>query len=730
MPLTGAPSGAPGQIADAGSRPAASVVVPFAGSPEAARACVTALARLRLRPDDEVVLADNSRDGVLQRVDLPAGFRVVRAVGEGSPPRARNAGALEARNPWLVFVDSDCRPEPGLLDGLLAPPPDDRCGLVAGGVADAPEQRSLAATHARTRRVLNQEHALEHDFLPYALTANLAVRRAVWDELGGFLEGVLNGEDVDFCWRAQRAGWTIARRLDAVVEHVHRDDVRGLLRQHAIQRASAIWVHRRWPEAPLPPAPLLAPVARALAAAPLFALTGQIRRARLKALDGAVALAVAAGAWRANRAHPWPAPAPRPGRRPIIVLCDAFPVVSETFVIEEARALQALGHPVRIVAHRRPDRPRPGITDLRVSYVEDETRLERLRALASVVVRHPARCVRDRLARRRWWREEDIPGLRAVAVTSHALEAEPGAVVHAHFAKGAALTALRASRLAGRPWSLTAHAFDIYKDPSNLRDKVRAASIVTSGCDYTVRDLREIAGPSRAGRVHRIVMGVDPEAFVRRTPHPSEPLVVGVGRLVEKKGFVDLVRAMARPAVAELGGRLVLAGDGPLLEDLQREAAALGVEDRVSFAGRCLPTEIRELLERAAVLAMPCIVAADGDRDSMPVVVKEALAMEVPVVVTDEVGLPELVRPEFGRLVPPSAPDELGDALAELLARTPEERAAMGAAGRAFIVREANVMTESARLAQLLQDMGPGGPGAGQAARTAAAARAPSAPTT
>ena len=102
---------------------------------------------------------------------------------------------------------------------------------------------------------------------------------------------------------------------------------------------------------------------------------------------------------------------------------------------------------------------------------------------------------------------------------------------------------------------------------------------------------------------------------------------------------------------------------------------------------------------------MPCVVAPDGDRDSMPVVVKEALAMELPVVASDEVGLPELVKPAFGRLVPPSDPAALAGALRELLDLPAAERAAMGRAGREYVTRHCNVRAESRRVSDLIREV-------------------------
>jgi glycosyltransferase involved in cell wall biosynthesis len=100
------------------------------------------------------------------------------------------------------------------------------------------------------------------------------------------------------------------------------------------------------------------------------------------------------------------------------------------------------------------------------------------------------------------------------------------------------------------------------------------------------------------------------------------------------------------------------------------------------------------------------VIAADGDRDSMPVVAKEALAMEVPVIASAEVGLPELIRPEWGALVPPGDARALADAIDAFLARSPAERAAMGRAGREHVARHASRAVEAARLAELIARAG------------------------
>jgi colanic acid/amylovoran biosynthesis glycosyltransferase len=258
-------------------------------------------------------------------------------------------------------------------------------------------------------------------------------------------------------------------------------------------------------------------------------------------------------------------------------------------------------------------------------------------------------------------------------------------------------------RLLGVPFSVTAHAYDIYLQPANLREKLERAAFATSGCQYTVRHLRATVAPAAAARIHEQVMGVDGQAFRRTRPHPDGRHVVAVGRLVEKKGFVHLVDAVALLGQRAPLDRVTIAGEGPLRGALEARVRELGLDGVVQLPGALVPAEVRELLERADLLAMPSVVARDGDRDSMPVVVKEALAMELPVVASDEVGLPELVRPAFGRLVPPGDPAALAAAIEELLALPAEERAAMGRAGRAHVLEHCDVDRETAKLATLIE---------------------------
>ena len=383
----------------------------------------------------------------------------------------------------------------------------------------------------------------------------------------------------------------------------------------------------------------------------------------------------------------------------VAVFVSSYPELSQTFVLSEMRGMRRAGREVRVEARGRASRPNPEVGDeFPAAFSLEDSLADRVRALVPLVLRHPLRCLDDLRQRRRWRREEAVLPLRVLAPVASRLRAHGVTHLHVHFATEIALDAMRLSRILGLPYSVTAHAYEIYQQPRNLPEKLVRAAFSTSGCDYTVRDLQALVPPARRESVHRIIMGVDANEFVRSGPYPGGRVVVAVGRLVEKKGFSDLVEACA-----SLGDvRLVIIGEGPLRADLESQVARLGIEDRVVLLGARSPSEIRAELEGADVLAMPCVVAADGDRDSMPVVVKEALAMEIPVVCTREVGLPELVQDAWGRLVPPHDPASLAAALREILALPAEERIAMGRAGRAFVSEHCNIETEARKLLALI----------------------------
>jgi glycosyltransferase involved in cell wall biosynthesis len=153
------------------SRPPVAVVVPFLGSSAAAEEVLAAVAALELGEEDEVVVVDNGDGRAFAAVD-PGGIRVLHDEAERSSYYARNRGAEETSAPWLLFMDSDCRPAQDLLDRYFSPPFDAGAGVVAGAVRAAVGPASLAARYAASRGHLDEKFHLEADPLPAGITAN------------------------------------------------------------------------------------------------------------------------------------------------------------------------------------------------------------------------------------------------------------------------------------------------------------------------------------------------------------------------------------------------------------------------------------------------------------------------------------------------------------------------------------------------------------------------------
>lgn len=678
------------------SRPPVSVVMPFAGTEAELEDALERLAEIRTGPGDELTLVWNRPPGAPGRADRGR-VAVVVADRELSSYHARNTGAAATRNPWLLFIDADCIPAPDLLDRFFDPAPTARVGALAGALLPDEAGSGLLARWAASRSILDQRAALAAAGGPAAATANLLVRRSAWESVGGFYEGLSSGADFDFCWRLAERGWEIELRAEALVRHRHRTTLAGVIRQMRRYGAGNAWQARRRPGSTPTPRPLRS-LAQAAAGCVVFALTLQPRRAALKAVDGIADLAKSYGWIRSNAATPVPAP---PGPRGDLVVCtDRYPVPSETFVASEALALRRLGHRIRVEAVARPATAAlPWPPGIGASFAEDEGPGDRAVALARLVARHPLRCLADLAERRRYDPAERWP-LRAIAPLALRLLAAGSPHVHVHFAALASANALRAGRIAGSAVSVCAHAHEVFVTPRALRHKLRRATFAAATARFVVDHLEAL---EPRAEVHEVVMGVDAALF--RPGGGSRPrrTVAALGRYVPKKGFEVLLEAVALLDPGERPERVVVAGDGPLRPALEELRSRLGLEGVVELPGDVWGAPaIRALFDGAALAAAPCVIAPDGDRDTMPVAVKEAMAMELPVVASDALGLPELVDDSCGRLVPPGDPAALAGAIAELLSLPEDDRLAMGRTARARVTALCDVDAEARKLSGLI----------------------------
>jgi glycosyltransferase involved in cell wall biosynthesis len=217
--------------------------------------------------------------------------------------------------------------------------------------------------------------------------------------------------------------------------------------------------------------------------------------------------------------------------------------------------------------------------------------------------------------------------------------------VHAHFAHDPALVALLARRLTGSTFSFTAHARDLYQIPvAALRGRLREASAVVTCCRANLEHIVGVAG-GIGPPVELIYHGVDLERFRPAGVRPERPvpLVVSVGRLVEKKGFDDLLRALALLVERGVEFGCEIYGDGPCRDRLEALRDTLGLGEVVRFLGQRTQVELLRVYREADVFALTPRLTEDGDRDGVPNVLVEAMACGIPVVSTAVGGVAELV---------------------------------------------------------------------------------------
>jgi len=383
----------------------------------------------------------------------------------------------------------------------------------------------------------------------------------------------------------------------------------------------------------------------------------------------------------------------------VAVVVKGWPRLSETFVAQEVLGLERLGLRQLIVSLRHPtDR---AVHDLNravrapVSYLPEYLHDEPRRVLAGLAaaLRLPGfgRALRAWLGDLR--RDPTRNRVRRFGQACVLAAELPGDVdrLHVHFLHTPASVARYAARMRGLPYSVSAHAKDIWTTPDReIRDKLaEAAWAVTCTADGAAR-LRALApDPSRVALVHH---GLDlgrfppaPDRPPRDGRDPADPVrILSVGRAVEKKGFDAVLRALAL-LPPDLAWSWTHVGGGALKADLAALADRLGLSGRVAMLGAQAQDAVVAAYAAADLFVLPSRIASDGDRDGLPNVLMEAQAMGLACLATDVAGIPELIEDgATGRLVPPGDDAALAAALGALV-RDPAERARLAAAGRARV---------------------------------------------
>jgi colanic acid/amylovoran biosynthesis glycosyltransferase len=402
-------------------------------------------------------------------------------------------------------------------------------------------------------------------------------------------------------------------------------------------------------------------------------------------------------------------------------VCSEYPAISHTFVLREIEALRGLGASITTFSLRRtPEEKLLSSRDREAAATTVAILPPRWGRLLRTHLRALLGSPRAYFGTLLYALRLAPPGLRgrlwqlfyfteAMLLWSECEQREIHHL-HVHLANAAADATMIAVRFGnarepGRwSWSFTMHGPTEFWDVRHYRlaEKVKNASFVVCISDFCRSQLMTLCQPEKWGRLRVVHCGIPVEQFTRETP-PAVPgggaRVLYVGRLVPEKGQTILLEALAELDRRGHDFRATLAGEGALRPELEAMAARLGLGERVHFPGAIGQHQLRELYEGATVFCLPSF------GEGVPIVLMEAMAMEVPAVSTRIAGIPELIEHERGGLlVPPGRPDLLADALESLLT-DPDYYRDLAAAGRAKVLQEFDTTRSAEQLLAAFEEM-------------------------
>lgn len=398
----------------------------------------------------------------------------------------------------------------------------------------------------------------------------------------------------------------------------------------------------------------------------------------------------------------------------IAYLVSRFPVATETFILRELEAVEgAAAEPIVSLGslfapsapfshptaerwagrHHRPDRAERAGAMAWALRTRPRALLAAVGALAADRRGSPRRLLRC------------LATVPSAVAHARRLEREGIERLHVHWATYPAIAAFLCGRLTGIPWSLTAHAHDIYLDRTGLERLLRDAQRVVTISDYNRALLRPLAGGTPVQVVRTGLVLERHVHRIRRPPTTGPVRTLCVASLTEYKGHRVLLDALATGG--ELGRlELELVGDGPLRARLEAQVRQLGLGERVRFHGSVSEPEVVARMAAADLFVLPSLLAASGDMEGLPVALLEALAAGVPAVGTALSGLPELLREEATCLLAtPGDPVSLASAIAHIL-HDPGAAETRAAAGRGLVERDYDARRLGRDMAAILEARG------------------------
>ena len=402
----------------------------------------------------------------------------------------------------------------------------------------------------------------------------------------------------------------------------------------------------------------------------------------------------------------------------IAFVVGQFPILSETFILNQITGLIDLGHDVDIYAAK------PSVS--RTSKVHSDVLayqlLERTYYCPTMPHNRIWKMIRGLgLFLINFWKAPSV-FLRALNVFKYGrggaldlinraipfLHRPDYDVIHSHFGPNGLLAVrLKELGLIQAPIITTFHGFDVNVGPLRYgsdmyKELFREETIYTVNSAFTMRKVIDLGCPEK--QVHKLSVGLDPAKypFRERTLRPSEPVkIITVARLVEKKGIEYSIRAVSIVAKRYPQAQYQIVGDGPLRGTLEQLIEELHVSTNVKLLGWKTQDEVRDFYGGAHMFILPSVTASNGDMEGQGLVLQEAQAMGLPVVSTLHNGIPEgVLDGQSGFLVPERDVNALAEKLFYLIEH-PELWPAMGRAGRKFVEQHYDIKQLNKELVEL-----------------------------
>ena len=404
---------------------------------------------------------------------------------------------------------------------------------------------------------------------------------------------------------------------------------------------------------------------------------------------------------------------------PLAVLVKGWPRLSETFIAQELVALEAAGHAFEIWSLRHPtDVKRHPLHDqlqAQVKYLpeylyQEPDRVWQARGIAQSL---PGYAEAYRIWRADLKRDPSHNRIRRFGQACVLAAEMPDAVLglYAHFLHTPSSVARYAAIMRGLPWSFSAHAKDIWTSPDweiseKLSSAHHGASFGATCTGFGAKHLQQMSDDP--ARVDLIYHGLDlsrfPAAPDRVWRQTNDPLhLMSVGRLVEKKGFDNLIAALAL-LPADIDWHWTQIGGGALQDKLSKMAKEAGIDHRITWRGACDQPEVIAAMRAADLFVLPSRIATDGDRDGLPNVLMEAASQRLPILSTAVSAIPEFITSGTHGVLADDAPEALALAITQI-ANHPDTAADMAEAALARLKSDFGMPPGIARLSDRLTAM-------------------------